>query len=176
MTEPQNPLSPGPQAQQTSLPSEFNGGDVATTATRLPWEQARAQLVAAPRYWLASLYPDGRIHIMPVWGVWLDDALYFVTNITSRKGINIAANPNVAVHIDAAAEMVSLNGVVEMLTDAELINRVADIYQAKYKRRFETDPTRTDDRYFRVLPHLAFTWQERDLGGTMTRWQFDRQE
>jgi general stress protein 26 len=158
------------------LPAEFNGRTLAITAVRLPWAQARAQLTAARKYWLASLYPDGRIHIMPVWGVWLDDALYFVTNITSRKGINIAANPNIAVHLDSAGDLVSLNGVVEMLTDPELINRVADLYQAKYKRRFETNSANTDDRYYRVTPHLAFTWQESDLGGTMTRWHFERQE
>ena len=41
----------------------------------LSWGWAVERLVAARNYWVSTTRPDGRPHAMPVWGVWLDDAL-----------------------------------------------------------------------------------------------------
>ena len=41
--------------------------------------RALARLRAAMSYWIATTRPDGRPHAAPVWGVWLDDALWFGT-------------------------------------------------------------------------------------------------
>lgn len=47
----------------------------------LPWARARESLEAiatlgpvdpAGRYWLATVRPDGRLHVMPVGAVWVD--------------------------------------------------------------------------------------------------------
>jgi hypothetical protein len=39
----------------------------------------------SPTQWLATVRPDGRPHVMPVWAIWVDDAFYFVTGTTTRK-------------------------------------------------------------------------------------------
>ena len=36
----------------------------------LPWSWAVQRLTASHDYWLATVCPDGRPHVMPVWGVW----------------------------------------------------------------------------------------------------------
>ena len=43
----------------------------------LPWSWAEERLVSSHDYWVATSRPDGRPHLMPVWGVWFDDAWWF---------------------------------------------------------------------------------------------------
>ena len=59
----------------------------------LPWSWAAERLSQAHNYFVATARPDGRPHVMPVWGLWLDDAFYFSTGASSRKARNLAANP-----------------------------------------------------------------------------------
>ena len=35
----------------------------------LDWSQVRQRLVASKHYWLATVRPDGRPHVVPRWGV-----------------------------------------------------------------------------------------------------------
>src|ERR687885_452744 len=59
----------------------------------LPWSWAEQRLVASRNYWLASGRPDGRPHVMPVWGVWHQRSLWFSSSRGSRKARNLAADP-----------------------------------------------------------------------------------
>jgi len=52
-----------------------------------PWAAARSQFADASRYWLTTVEADGRPHVTPLFGVWLDDALsrsWLVTTKTLR--------------------------------------------------------------------------------------------
>jgi hypothetical protein len=56
-------------------------------ATR--WSQAREHLEAPERertYWPATVAPDGRPHVRPLLGLWLDGAFYFVTPSRRARG------------------------------------------------------------------------------------------
>ncbi len=163
---------PEPQPSRPHLPAEFKVQDAAITSARLPWDKTRERLVAARNYWLASLSPDGRIHIIPVWGVWLDEAFYFTTDENSQKGRNLAANPNVALHLDTAEDLVSLDGMADLVTDQALLERVFAAYEAKYDYHLEPDLTNPRYRCYQLLPNVAFTWLESDIGGSITRWRF----
>ncbi len=55
-------------------------------------------MVAARDYWVATVHPDGRPHLTPVWGLWVDGAFYFGSGPQTRKARNLAENPSVAVH------------------------------------------------------------------------------
>jgi hypothetical protein len=48
-------------------------------ATPTEWSQARDELADAEVYWLSTVRPDGRPHVTPLLGIWLEDALYFCT-------------------------------------------------------------------------------------------------
>ena len=45
----------------------------------LHWSWAAERLTAARNYWVASVWPDGRPHTMPVWGMWDDSTLWFTS-------------------------------------------------------------------------------------------------
>jgi pyridoxine/pyridoxamine 5'-phosphate oxidase len=74
-----------------------------------PWTEARDRFAEANRYWLATVRADGRPHIMPVFGVWVRDVLYFTAARTSRKAKNLALNARCVV----AADVSTLDVVVE---------------------------------------------------------------
>jgi hypothetical protein len=105
-------------------------------ATVTPWAEARRRLDEAETYWLATVRPDGRPHVRPVLGVWLDSALYFSTSETSRKGKNLAHNSRCVLAVGSLA-LPALDLVVEgdaaKVSDEAKLHRVADAYAAKYE-------------------------------------------
>jgi hypothetical protein len=44
-----------------------------------PWAEVRELLIKGGTYWLATVRPDGRPHVVPVGPAWVGDALYFTT-------------------------------------------------------------------------------------------------
>ncbi|HYH12591.1 MAG TPA: pyridoxamine 5'-phosphate oxidase family protein, partial [Thermomicrobiales bacterium] len=84
-------------------------------AAFVSWGFVEERLQAARSYWLATTYPDGRPHVAPVWGLWLDGALWFDGLPTTRWARNLAQNPSLCVHLESAEEVVILEGMVEDL-------------------------------------------------------------
>ena len=108
---------------------------------------------------------------MPVWGLWVDGSLYFSSGSTSRKARNLAVDPRIVIHLESGDEVVIVEGSVERVTDESVLRRVGELYTAKYD--FEFDPTGPGDYLvFRVRPHRAYAWVERDFSGTATRFEF----
>ena len=135
----------------------------------LLWGWASAALAAARNYWIGTTRPDGRPHAAPVWGIWLDETFYFGTGPTSCKGRNLAVNPAIVVHLESGDDSVILEGVAEPLTDASLLERYADAYEAKYQ--FRPDTSKPEGTYM-LRPRVAFGWRERDFPTSATRWRF----
>ena len=108
---------------------------------------------------------------MPVWGLWLDDVFYFRTSRDSRKGRNLAANPEIVVHLESGDDAVILEGTVYEVTDASILASFKEAYVPKYQWGVDlTDPHRVT---YALKPRAAFTWQEKDFSDTATRWLFD---
>jgi hypothetical protein len=106
-------------------------------ATPTPWAQARDRL-ANPEpdrtYWLATARPDGRPHPVPLLGLWLDDAFYFVTGDTTRKGKNLTADPRCVIAASSTSPPpldVVLEGGARNVTAQATLQRVADAYRSK---------------------------------------------
>ncbi len=137
----------------------------------MPWEWAETRLVASRNYWIASSRPDGRPHVMPVWGVWLAGALLFATDRKSRKAKNLAANPFVSVHLESGDEVVILEGRAVEVSDPAVLRPYAEAYDAKYAYR--PDVTDTGNVTLMVRPVRAFAWREADFPSSATRWEFE---
>ena len=75
----------------------LDAGDPTVT----PWAEARERLAEGDWYWLATARPDGLPHVVPLLAVWLDDALHFVANKTTRKARNLAHEPHCVVAVAA---------------------------------------------------------------------------
>ncbi len=98
-------------SERTPVVEQPLSGDVTAT----PWSGARARLENPERdrtYWLATVRPDGRPHVVPILGLWLDDAFYFVTGETTRKGKNLAGDPRCVIAASSTA-LPSLDVVLE---------------------------------------------------------------
>ena len=70
----------------------------------LPWSWAVARLRDAHDYWLATTWPDGGPHVMPVWGVWHDDAMWCSSSLGSRKARNLEHDSRCVLTTDDAQE------------------------------------------------------------------------
>jgi PPOX class probable F420-dependent enzyme len=139
----------------------------------LPWSWAVDRLKASRNYWVTTLWPDGRPHVMPVWGVWDGEALSFSSSLRSRKARNVAADPRCVVTTEDAAEPVVLEGSAAIISDREAIVRFVDLMNAKYDAVMTVeflDPA--VNATIRVRPRWAFGIAHDDFTGSPTRWVF----
>lgn len=136
----------------------------------LPWSGVDERLQNAHNYWVATTRPNGRPHVMPVWGIWLNQTFYFSTDRQSRKARNLVANPSVAVHLESGDDVVILEGVASEVTGRSLFASIDEAYFAKYRIRVTSIPG--DVTIFAIQPRMAFAWRERDFNSCATRWIF----
>jgi PPOX class probable F420-dependent enzyme len=137
----------------------------------LPWSWADDKLRTSHDFWLATARPDGRPHVMPIWGVWDGRALWFSTSNGSRKSRNLLAEPRCTIATDDALNPVVMDGRVELLTDDESIKRAISLVNEKYATNYDVsfqDPN--VNRTFRFTPEVAFGLLETDFAGSPTRW------
>jgi nitroimidazol reductase NimA-like FMN-containing flavoprotein (pyridoxamine 5'-phosphate oxidase superfamily) len=100
----------------------------------LPWSWAVERLEAAPVYWVASVGPDRRPHVTPIWGVWLDDAFWMEGGPNTRRFRNLRSYPAAVVTVERGDDALIVHGDAELVTDlsAELVERLLAAYR-KYK-------------------------------------------
>jgi len=134
----------------------------------LPWSYVESRMAESRNYWIATTRPDGRPHVMPVWGVWLDGALYFGTDRSSRKSQNLSANPAVVVHLESGDEAVIAEGSASGDIDGDEMQRLDEAYLAKYQMRLTAAPG--DLAVYRVRPRVVFAFREKDFPKSATRW------
>jgi nitroimidazol reductase NimA-like FMN-containing flavoprotein (pyridoxamine 5'-phosphate oxidase superfamily) len=161
--------------------SEFSSDDAVPTA----WTKARGNLEDAEIYWLSTVRPDGRPHVTPLLGTWLDGGLYFCTGPTERKAKNLAQNPH-CILTTGTNELdgldVVLEGMVAEVSDAAELARTADAFESKYGPRL-TAPDGTwyglggairegKSLVYRVAPTAAFGFGK-GKQFSQTRWRFN---
>jgi hypothetical protein len=135
----------------------------------LPWSWATERLAASHDYFAATVTPEGHPHLMPVWGVWGDDCLWFSSSPTSRKARNLARDGHMALATDDALAPVVEEGTARRVVDPDIIERFAGAVNAKY----ETDyPVQffVDNACFGLSPARVFGIDTEDFAGSPTRW------
>lgn len=116
------------------------------TASRL--EQAR-------NVWLATVRPDGRPHLVPIWFVTTAEGWYICTAPGSVKARNLSANPHVALALENGDDPYIVEGQARPVTaDPDVI--------AKFKAKYDWDIT-TDPHYTQVF---AVVVARRVMGST----------
>ena len=87
------------------------------------------RMAEAQNYWVCTVSPDGQPHSTPVWGLWLDDRLYFGGGPQTRRNRNLAENPAVCVHLESGSDVVILHGDAQVLRepDLSLVTRLIEI-------------------------------------------------
>ncbi len=139
----------------------------------LPWTWVARKMNRCRTFWLATVRPgtsdalQTRPHVMPVWGVWVDDAFFFSTGRKSRKGQNLAANPACTITNDDGEKAVIVEGGALELQDADVLERVA----AAYKKKYKMDPRVMGEPIFKVEAAKVFAFIEKSFPKSATRWK-----
>ena len=163
---------PAPRASRPNIP--YGLLDATEGDGLFPWSRVSERMLAAHIYWIGTTRPDGRPHVMPVWGIWLDETFYFSTGANSVNGRNLAANPSLTVHLESGEDVIVLEGRAEEISEPPLIARINDVYGPKY------DWDQRMPSFYALRPTVAFAWlcrgggpaSEKDFTGTATRWRF----
>lgn len=163
----------------TELEPRFSSDGAVPT----PWSVGRERLEQAAVYWLATVRPDGRPHVTPLFAVWLDGALYFCTGAEERKAKNLARSSpcvmttgcNTIAGLDVVVE-----GVARRVRDAGALERIAASYASKYGWRFSArDGALRGEAgnvaiVFELRPSTAFGFGKGEPF-SQTRWRFERE-
>lgn len=101
----------------------------------VPWSHVEERMAAALNYWICVTRANGRPHASPIWGMWLDDTLYFDGSPETARGRAIAANPDIVVHLESGDDVVIMDGSAYELKSPslDLRTRLAAAYTAKYQ-------------------------------------------
>jgi len=144
----------------------------------LPWRWAEERLQKGRTYFIATADPAGKPHVMPVWGVWFNNAFFFSTGDQSRKARNLSTNSqcSVATEIDferrpnkgQIKDTVVIEGMAEVITDSRTRKKFSAIYEDKYAWDMEG----FNEPIYRVRPQLVFGLTP-EFNQTATRWKFD---
>ena len=137
----------------------------------LPWPWAEQRLTSSRNYWVVSVWPDGRPHAMPVWGLWHEGAFWFSSSKGSRKARNLAAEPRCVVTTEDASDPVVMEGSAELVTDLDALATMLALENAKYDTNYTIELLDPDvNAVYRVRPRWAFGLRQDDFTGSPTRW------
>lgn len=142
------------------------------TEGMLTWDWVDTQMEKSRNYWICTTRPDGRPHAAPVWGVWVDNALYFGTAKSSVKGRNIQHRNQVVVHLESGDDTLIIEGTLEEFTDTD--RQITQAYIKKYpsyaSAEEDVDATAI---WYRLVPQKIMTWLESDFLNTAAYWIFE---
>jgi hypothetical protein len=173
---PKNKTSPKTKLPKVSRPHMPGYGLPTSKKGLLPWKWAADRLTKSRQYWIVTVRPEGRPHVMLVWGLWLNDAFYFSTGSKARKTRNLDANPECVVCNQDSEEAVIIEGTAERLRDASVVQDFISRYQKKYKfdmSGMAKGMIALKEPVFMVRPRVAFGLWEKKFATSATRWKFD---
>ena len=135
------------------------------------WSWAAERLTNARTYWIATVRSNGQPHVMPVWGIFIDDAFYFSTGNQSRKARNLAENPLSTISCEVGEDQLIIEGEARLVDDPDIRRRFGAAYQAKY----DFDMEGFNEPFYSVRPSVVFgfTTSAGQFTKTATRWVFN---
>lgn len=139
------------------------------------WAEIAAQLERARNYWVSTTRAGGRAHATPVWGLWLEGAVWFSTSPDSVKARNLQHEPRCVIHLESGDDAVILEGACERVEAlapdvASTVQQFVTDYKAKYD--IEVDVSDPQFGLYRLAPRTALTWREQNFPNSNARWNF----
>jgi len=117
---------------------------------------AEHRLLAESNIWVATVRPDGRPHLTPVWFAWHDGKAYICIDPKSVKARNLAQNDRIALALEDGSSPIILEGRARRLDAAEVPAGVVEEFRRKYAWNI-----RTDGQYsllVEVTPDKVMNW------------------
>ena len=103
-----------------------------------PPAEILTKLDAAKNIWVASVRPDGRPHLVPVWFAWHTDKIYICIDPTSVKARNFANDNRVALALEDGSSPLICEGEV-FIMDKPWPGEIVRIFKEKYDWEVTTD-------------------------------------
>lgn len=141
-----------------------------TKENLLSWDFVSGQMAQSRHYWISTVFPDGRPHVVPVWGIWHENRLLFEGSIQTGWGQNILKNPHIAVHLPDPVKVVIIEGTAHIIQDGELDQNTWNILDTTFQSKYQVDH---GSPYIYVQPKRVLAW-DGEILSTMTRWVFDQ--
>jgi hypothetical protein len=167
-----------PRPSRPHLPPGY-GMEKATgpPGERLPWKRVSEWAADARNYWVCTTRSDGRTHVKPVWGLWIDGGFVFSTHPETVTARNLRANPEITVHLESGDQVLILEGTARRISDRPFLVRFGRIYGAKYQWPMgpeDVDPENPNAAFYLVRLRRGLSWgTETEVGETITRWSFE---
>ncbi len=107
-------------------------------AQEIPWEKVQGVLdTGIPQgpkaggpsrhtFWLSTVRPDGRPHVMPLGVLRADEEFYFTAGPGTRKAKNLTADPHCVLSVATENFDLVFEGEAVRVTDAETMKRISD--------------------------------------------------
>jgi len=141
---------------------KFPKGYADNPASYVDWKWVATQLTDSKNYWLCSVRPDGRPHVVPRWGAFIDNKFYYDGSPETRHAKNIMENAKVALHLESGSQVVILEGTSKPAGNltAEFAKQLAEAIGKKYSDQgYSPEPTQWDEGGLYVFtPRLCITW------------------
>ena len=118
----------------------------------------------APACWCASVRPNGRAHLAPIWHVVHNERVYLVTRSSSVRAHNIAVNESVCLSLPDPMNALILEGKARPAPQLEAT--LQPLFLAKYGWNISTDADY--ELILEVTPVKLMAWGDHGEG----RWRF----
>ena len=165
-------------AHRTGRPEMPDGYGVSEAGPFLEWESVEERLVEATHYWLGTSRPDGRPHVVPRWGVWLDTKFWYDGSPATRHSRNLEGNPHCTLHLESGVEVTIVEGISEVPEPVagELGERLSAEFGRKYgPLGYSPGPDawsgEASGGLHVLAPKSAIAWTE--FPADLTRFSFD---
>lgn len=143
-----------------------DGYGVEQAESYVEWDEVEAKLRESRNYWLATTRPDGRPHVVPRWGVWLDGMFWYDGSPETLHVRNLEANARCVLHLEDGMDVTIVEGR-SMASDpvvGELGERLAAEYARKYAPEYTPEPGSWSDEIAggmrNVIPEKVLAWSE----------------
>jgi hypothetical protein len=143
----------------------------------LEWAAVEARLIESPQYWMATTRADGRPHVVPRWGAWIDGGLYYDGAPSALHVRNLVRNHACTLHLEDGWHAVIVDGIAAPADPPgiELGTRIAAEIGRKYgDKGYTPSPDAWQGEaaggLVRFMPRQAMAWF--DFPKDVTRFRF----
>lgn len=166
-------MTTSPTARPARFPAGY-GQEPGATDELLAWEEVAERIAASPNYWLATTTDDGRPHLRPVDGVFVDAVLAFGGSPATRWVQHLQRRPAASASLPDDDHAVVLEGDVDLVTDPDLAlsAAVTAANRAKYPQYYSAGSA--FQPFWALRPRKVFAWRLTGFPARATRFDVDR--
>lgn len=120
-----------------------------------PPSHGQERLETERNIWLATVRPDGRPHLVPLWFAWHDNLIYICIQPNSVKARNLAQGPTVSLSLEDGDRPLICEGEAAVIPTSYPPAVVA-IFQKKYDWNITSDSDYT--QLIAITPRKWLSW------------------